>query len=164
MKDLYFIVRVKGWYICFVHGTMEELEGFLKSIGSKITEIQDIHHEDMHLVYRKCVVTETDAIGFDAALFESLKAEISDKLSSINKRAYGFNSGNIERAIRDVCDDLPIKSDKIDVLVSDGEEYELPPYHFCGRRTFYKFSDVSLYDFRMAVSNLTCIKLRNEND
>lgn len=144
---MYFIIRAKEWYVCTIRGTFKELESFLASIGSKIVEEQEVYHEDLRLVYRKRIVTETNALGYNESLYDELYSELSSRLSSINKRAFAINEDRLEMALHDICSDVPIKTDRIDILVSDGEEYQLPPNHYCTRRTFFKFSDIDLPSF-----------------
>jgi len=162
--EKYFIIKANRWCLCWIKGTMEELESFLSSIGSKIVRIDNVYEEDMHLIYREKIVTETDAVGFSKDTYNRLYGEIEKLLSSVNERAFNFNKGNIEVAIHDCCKDLPIKTDRVEILASDGEEYELPPNHFCARRTFYRFSDIDVNEFRHSVRECAYVQLTKEQE
>lgn len=164
MKEKYFIIRANRWHICWVKGTEEELAKFLQSVGTTIVSKETIRHEDMRLVYREKITTQTDAIGYNAEVFNDLWNDISEKLSKINKRGFSYYECSLKENIKSICIDVPLKSDCIDILVSDGEEYELPSNVFCGRRTFSKFSDIDIEDFCTCVHNCAHIDIQTNND
>lgn len=164
MNEKYFIIRANGWHICWVKGTEEELTKFLQSVGTTIISKESIYHEDMHLVYREKITTETDAIGYNDEVFNDLWNDISEKLSKINKRGFSYREYSLKENIRSICRDVPLKSDCIDILVSDGEEYELPSNVFCGRRTFSNFTDIVIEEFCNYVYNCAHIQLQTNND
>lgn len=164
MNEKYFIIRANRWHICWVKGTEEELTKFLQSVGTTIVGKEVIHHEDMHLVYREKITTETDAIGYNDEVFNDLWNDISEKLSKINKRGFSYYEYSLKENLKNICRDIPLKSDCIDILVSDGEEYELPSNVFCGRRTFSKFSDIDIEYFCLEVYNCAHIDIQTNND
>lgn len=164
MNEKYFIIRANRWYICWVKGTEEELTKFLQSVGTTIVSKETIHHEDMRLVYREKITTQTDAIGYNKELFNDLWNDISEKLSKINKRGFSYRESSLKEDIKSICRDVPLKSDCIDILVSDGEEYELPSNVFCGRRTFSKFSDINIEYFCREVYNCAYINIQTNNN
>lgn len=164
MNEKYFIIRANGWHICWVKGTEEELTKFLQSVGTTIINKESIYHEDMHLVYREKITTETDAIGYNEELFKDLWNDISEKLSKVNKRGFSYSEYSLKENIKRICRDVPLKSDCIDILVSDGEEYELPSGYFCGRRTFSKFTDIEIEYFCLEVYNCAHIEIQTNND
>ena len=164
MNEKYFIIRANRWYICCVKGTEEELTKFLQSVGTTIVSKETIHHEDMRLVYREKITTQTDAIGYNEELFNDLWNNISEKLSKINKRGFSYREYSLKEDIKSICRDVPLKSDCIDILVSDGEEYELPSNVFCGRRHFYRFSEIVFEDFCKYVYECAHILIQTNND
>lgn len=164
MNDKYFIIRANGWYICCVKGTEEELTKFLQSVGTTIVSKETIHHQDMCLVYREKITTETDAIGYNDKVFNDLWNDISEKLSNVNKRGFSYQEYSLKENIKSICRDVPLKSDCIDILVSDGEEYELPSNVFCAKRTFSKFSDIDIEYFCRNVSNCGHIRIQTNNN
>ena len=164
MNEKYFIIRANRWHICWVKGTEEELTKFLQSVGTTIVSKETIHHQDMCLVYREKITTETDAIGYNDKVFNDLWNDISEKLSKINKRGFSYYECSLKENLKSICRDIPLKSDCIDILVSDGEEYELPSNVFCGRRTFIKFSDIDIECFCLNVSNCAYIEIQTNND
>lgn len=164
MNEKYFIIRANGWYICCVKGTEEELTKFLQSVGTTIVGKETIYHQDMCLVYREKITTETDAIGYNDKVFNDLWNDISEKLSNVNKRGFSYQEYSLKENIKGICGDIPLKSDCIDILVSDGEEYELPSNVFCAKRTFSKFSDIDIEYFCRNVSNCTHIRIQTNND
>ena len=163
MNEKYFIIRANGWYICCVKGTEEELNKFLQSVGTTIISKEAIYHEDRYLVYREKITTETDAIGYNEELFNDLWNNISEKLSKINKRGFSYREYSLKEDIKSICRDVPLKSDCIDILVSDGEEYEWPSNVFCDRRTFSKFSDINIEYFCREVYNCAYIDIQTNN-
>lgn len=164
MKEKYFIIRANEWCICWVKGTEEELNKFLQSVGTTIIGKESIYHEDMHLVYREKITTQTDGIGYNEEVFNDLWKDISEKLSKVNKRGFSYQEYSLKENIKRICRDVPLKSDCIDILVSDGEEYELPSNVFCGRRSFCKFSDIDIECFCLNVSNCAHIEIQTNND
>ena len=164
MNEKYFIIRANEWCICWIKGTEEELTKFLQSVGTTIVSKETIHHQDMCLVYREKITTETDAIGYNDKVFNDLWNDISEKLSKINKRGFSYQECSLKENIKSICRDVPLKSDCIDILVSDGEEYDLPSNVFCGRRTFSKFSDINIEYFCREVYNCAHIRIQTNND
>ncbi len=164
-KKFYFIVRVLDWHVMHVRDTMDNLEKFLASISSKIVGEKEISYEDAHYMYRKELITETDAIGFDEKLFETLKNEISDRLSKINERAYLFGASEIERVLKNVCSGVQIKTNRINILVSDGEKFEYPENHFVCYRSYTMFSEMPLdiiTSYADSIGNIGIILNENE--
>lgn len=164
MKEKYFIIRANEWHLCWVKGTEEELTKFLQSVGTTIIGKETIYHEDMHLVYREKITTETDAIGYNDEVFNDLWNDISEKLSKINKRGFSYYECSLKENLKSICRDIPLKSDCIDILVSDGEEYELPSNVFCGRRHFYRFSEIVFEDFCKYVYECAHIDIQTNNN
>lgn len=164
MNEKYFIIRANRWYICCVKGTEEELNKFLQSVGTTIISKETIQYQDMCLVYREKITTETDAIGYNDEVFNDLWNDISEKLSKVNERGFSYQKYSLKENIKSICRDIPLKSDCIDVLVSDGEEYEWPSNVFCDRRTFSKFSDINIEYFCREVYNCAYIDIQTNND
>lgn len=145
--EKYFIIRTCSWPICSVCGTMQQLEKLLASFGSKIVDTQEIYYEDLCLVYRQRIMTETDILGFNEIMYEALEDEVYDKLSywSVshklnhpNVEVPYYHRKDIKQPLFNICNNL---SDKLDILVSDGEEYKVPLKHRNFRRTFRRFSN-----------------------
>jgi len=159
IMEKYFIIRANEWCLYWIKGTIKDLELFLKSLNINIKTYKSINYHDMHLIYNQKIITEVTALGYNSDLYEELKKEISTRLININREAYSWHKDKLEDTLHAVCDHVPVKSNRIDILVSDGKEYELPPNHFCGRRTFIKFSDVDLAEFKRRVRDVGYIEL-----
>ena len=164
MNEKYFIIRANRWYICWVKGTEEELTKFLQSVGTTIISKETIQYQDMRLVYREKITTQTDAIGYNEEVFNDLWNHISEKLSKVNKREFSYREYSLKEDIKSICRDISLKSNCIDILVSDGEEHELPSNVLCARRTFSRFSDIDIEYFCNAVRNCANIQIQTNNN
>lgn len=145
--EKYFILRAKEWHMCYIRGTMEELERFLCSVGAEMTKSEDIDYFDFGLVYRKRICTKINAIGYDKEKAESAFEQIKNTLSEGDARELSIHLNELELAVHKIYSNMPIKSDRFDILVSEGEKRTIPNHHFIGGRTFHKFSDIDVKDF-----------------
>ena len=122
------------WFIYSVECTREELEERLAEHGVKFVGEEPFDKEDLGLHFGTRILTETPCTGFD----EKIRDEIYNKIREFP----GLEHYISQTDINNYCRDMPIITDKLDILVCDGE---IPPRpsHFVFPRTY---DDVSVIE------------------
>ena len=149
--ELFFILRAKDCYMCFIKDTWENFEKFLSSEKIDIVGEEETDVEDFGKVYRRLIKTEFDTMGESPELEEEVKEKMANLLLSsgdkllvdmFNKMGKDFDSIAVGFA-----SNVPIRVKTFTVLVSDGEKRNLPNRVYLCDRDWYKFSDIKSNDF-----------------